>query len=293
MSTVEVTNIPEVFKNFSKYNETVDLALLIVSDDIQVNKDIIIEQRGFISKVAFPKERPEEDEVVALVPDEEQTSMEDQEVTEEPIELVDYTQKTLYTKYANNLYVKVMETVNDEDETDKLVHVSAVYLQEVNGTFIKKVIAYEDGVQFIESEVIPGEGEEIDPETELTIPNEAIEVTPDEGILPQVKLPVPCFNNSSGCCTFSNNGKTVHYKWCGPGCSGTGACTTANTKNGLDKCCCNHDKCYGQTKTYPNRCKCDLSLLNCSVSKRDPGSDRVWSAFVFKRLYYKCASHGM
>jgi hypothetical protein len=45
------------------------------------------------------------------------------------------------------------------------------------------------------------------------------------------------------------------YKWCRPGCSGTGA-----PINDVDACCKAHDLCY---RRFGPSCKCDRAFLDC------------------------------
>jgi hypothetical protein len=50
-------------------------------------------------------------------------------------------------------------------------------------------------------------------------------------------------------CIFPN------YRWCGPGCSGTG-----EPINDVDACCRRHDRCLLQGISS---CRCDSEFMNC------------------------------
>ncbi|MGM7722245.1 phospholipase [Metabacillus sp. Hm71] len=49
------------------------------------------------------------------------------------------------------------------------------------------------------------------------------------------------------------------YRWCGPGCSGSGA-----PINDVDACCLMHDKCLSRGRSI---CQCDREFINCLRSK--------------------------
>ena len=95
-----------------------------------------------------------------------------------------------------------------------------------------------------------------------------------EDILPQIS--VPCIQN--GCCTFGS----MKFKWCGAGCgSGTPI-------NSLDTCCRSHDYCYGSYKSYPDRCTCDKTLIDCAASTSNGYKHLITGTFVAKRLAMGC-----
>lgn len=95
-----------------------------------------------------------------------------------------------------------------------------------------------------------------------------------EDILPQIS--VPCVQN--GCCTFGS----MKFKWCGAGCgSGTPI-------NSLDTCCRSHDYCYGSYKSYPDRCTCDKTLIDCAASTSNGYKNLIIGAFIAKRKVMGC-----
>nr|WP_304214096.1 Parvovirus coat protein VP1-like protein [Fredinandcohnia onubensis] len=51
------------------------------------------------------------------------------------------------------------------------------------------------------------------------------------------------------------------YRWCGPGCGGSGPPT-----NQVDSCCMRHDLCY--QRYGPSR-ECDLAFMECLRQQRN------------------------
>lgn len=240
---------------FEKYEEMLEEVLQLVK------KDSFLDEKNPLEKRA---------KVLRLIPDK------DDEVEIENSQGV--TQKSLYIKYNDQLYLKIMETAN-ESTGENMVHIDTFSLKKFNGSVVKKLLSFENGQLTFEHE-IPVAVEKL----ELPIENSQ----EDNTLKAQLDLGVPCFNTSGGtCCQFRYNANPLNplvtYRWCGQNC-GSGI-----PVNPLDECCKQHDICYGNNPSgYPARCSCDLDLINCARRTDEAGTDRVISAFMLKRSYMRC-----
>ena len=95
-----------------------------------------------------------------------------------------------------------------------------------------------------------------------------------EDILPQISA--PCIQN--GCYTFGS----MKFNWCGAGCS------SGTPINSLDRCCRSHDYCYESYKSYPDRCTCDQTLIDCASSTSNGYKHLITGTFALKRKLNGC-----
>ncbi|MFS0864673.1 Parvovirus coat protein VP1-like protein [Fredinandcohnia sp. 179-A 10B2 NHS] len=66
------------------------------------------------------------------------------------------------------------------------------------------------------------------------------------------------------------------YRWCGPGCGGSGPPT-----NAVDNCCMQHDFCY--QRFGPSRI-CDEAFLHCLETKSNPFTKEGRDANFFSKM---------
>lgn len=258
-------NLESIVKDFMEHHDF-KKAIQKIKNDYKIEVLKLIEYKGFevITKIDSEKEKGEIHEF------------------------------TVYLRYEDNILIRVTElkvknenvsldskdifSVNIEIrniESNKQV-VGKFSIENGNITFEDK-IEVENIVENVNNSMIP---------TYLEVPHDVDEPAPKSS-------PVPCFNwdGTGTCCKFRYNGlpwkPLVTYKWCGANC-GNGCGSTPKPVNPLDNCCKSHDCCYVKKSSYPSRCSCDKSLINCARKTDNAGSDRVVVAFQAKMLYYGC-----
>jgi len=197
---------------------------------------------------------------------------------------------TLYLKYKENVLIRMTElNVKNENESSKSRNLFSVNVEIKKAEHGKEVIekfALDNGEFTFADTIEAGDVDNFAIPTYLEVPQTT------DGIS-LMASPVPCFNwdGSGTCCKFRYGGlpwnPIVTYKWCGANC-GNGCGSTPTPVNALDRCCKSHDCCYVNNSSYPARCSCDQTLINCARGTDNAGSDRVVVAFQAKRLYFGC-----
>ncbi|CAM3997930.1 hypothetical protein [Mesobacillus zeae] len=183
-------------------------------------------------------------------------------------------QTNVFMKYGEDMIISFLKTENNEKRVSYLVKVTA--LVEEDGKLMKRIAVFMDGEVLAERELPTAEAQLEIPVYEELEPSESGEVNAEDID--------DCWLN--GCCSFRYNGlpwnPLVNYKWCGANCgSGTPV-------NPLDTCCRTHDYCYGSYSSYPARCSCDRTLIQCAGTTDNAGTDRVIAAFKAKMLAMGC-----
>ncbi|WP_170008477.1 hypothetical protein [Bacillus fonticola] len=181
-----------------------------------------------------------------------------------------------------NDYLRVTFMKTQAIETNKAsYYVSVAHLIRQAGGSFKKIVSYRDGKLLGENK-IETDQQVLETPHEYDVLTEEEVALNDDAISTQSGL--PCIQD--GCCSFRYNGNPfnpeVNYNWCGANC-GSGV-----PVNDLDTCCRTHDFCYGSFGSYPNRCSCDQTLVDCASFTDNAGTTRVIGAFNAKMFVMGC-----
>ncbi|GEN30944.1 hypothetical protein HNQ35_001411 [Cerasibacillus quisquiliarum] len=231
-----------------------------VKEDRRINPSKFVESKGF--------------EVITKV-DSEQEEVTIQELT-------------LYLKYEDDVLIRMtqLKAESADQKERSFFSVNVEVKKDADNQKVIEKFSIDDGEFTFSDTFEVGEVDTFAIPTYLEVPHDSDDVS-------IMASPVPCFNwdGSGTCCKFRYNGlpwnPLVTYKWCGANC-GNGCGSTPTPVNALDRCCKSHDCCYVNNKSYPARCSCDRTLINCARGTDNAGSDRVVVAFQAKMLAFRC-----